>query len=164
MMADEKDRMGPAMPRNNTAAGPSRRRFLDALLGSGVILWLASVFYPVTRYIIPPARSGLDVSSVEAAALEELPPGSYKIFRFGRIPGILLRLRDGTYHALSARCTHLDCTVQFRSDTEQVWCACHNGLYDVEGRNLSGPPPKPLERFEVVIKGDKIFVRRGETV
>ncbi len=156
--------MGPAMPGFVSSGGPSRRRFLDALLGSGMILWLGSVFYPVTRYLIPPARSGPDVSSVEAAALEELTPGSYKIFRFGRIPGILLRLRDGNYYALSARCTHLDCTVQFKPDTEQVWCACHNGLYDVEGRNLSGPPPKPLERFEVVIKGDKIFVRREETV
>ena len=140
----------------------SRRRFLDTLLGTSVFLWLGSVFYPVARFLIPPEQAGPDVTSIEAAAVDELAPGSYKIFRFGHNPGILIRLKDGSYHALSARCTHLDCTVQFKADTEQVWCACHNGLYDTEGRNVSGPPPKPLERFEVVIKGDKVFVRREE--
>ncbi len=140
----------------------SRRRFLDSLLGTSVFLWLGSVFYPVARYLLPPEHAGPDVASIEAAAVDELAPGSYKIFRFGHIPVILIRLKDGSYRALSARCTHLDCTVQFKADTEQVWCACHNGLYDTAGRNISGPPPKPLERFEVVIKGDNVFVRREE--
>lgn len=149
---------------SGAAPRPDRRRFLDVLLGTGLFLWLGSILYPVTRYLVPPAHSGPDVASIEAATIDELAPGSYKIFRFGRIPGILVHLRNGSYRALSARCTHLDCTVQFKTDTEQVWCACHNGIYDIEGRNISGPPPKPLERFEVVIKGDRIFVRRGEAI
>lgn len=150
------------MPEVTSGQTPSRRHFLDTLLGTGVFLWLGSVLYPVARYFVPPAQSGPDVSSVEVARVDELAPGSYVIFRFGRIPAILIHLKDGSYRALSARCTHLDCTVQFKTDTEQVWCACHNGLYDTEGRNISGPPPKPLEQFEVVVKEDKVFVRKGE--
>ena len=52
--------------------------------------------------------------------------------------------RTGNYRALSATCTHLGCIVQYRSDLQEIWCACHNGLYDLNGRNISGPPPRPL--------------------
>lgn len=140
----------------------SRRTFLNYLLGGGVILWLGSVLYPVARYLVPPRDAGPDVNNVDVAGLDELTPNSYKMFRFGSRPGILVRVPDGSFRALSARCTHLDCTVQYREDTGQIWCACHNGIYDLEGRNVSGPPPRPLERFEVVVKDERVFVRRGE--
>lgn len=151
------------MAETGTEHTPSRRNFLSYLVGGGVLLWLGSVLYPITKYLIPPKNVGPDVSSVEAAGLNELSPNSYKMFRFGTKPGILIRQKDGTFRALSARCTHLDCTVQYREDTGQIWCACHNGIYDLEGRNVSGPPPRPLERYEVVIKEEKVFVRRGES-
>jgi Rieske Fe-S protein len=67
---------------------------------------------------------------------------------------------DGQYRALSATCTHLSCTVQYRGDLRQVWCACHNGMYDLAGRNLSGPPPRPLEQYDVHVRGDEIIVSR----
>jgi Rieske Fe-S protein len=144
--------------------GVSRRRFLDYLLGTGLLLWLASVLYPVARFMIPPKLAAADVTSVEAAKVDELAPNSFKIFRFGRKPAILVRQADGSYRALSARCTHLDCTVQYQPDTQQIWCACHNGRYDTDGRNISGPPPRPLERYEVVVKDEKVMVRKGDAV
>jgi Rieske Fe-S protein len=58
-------------------------------------------------------------------------------------------------------CTHLQCTVQYRSDTQHIWCACHNGHYDLNGRNIAGPPPKPLEQYLVNIRGDEIVVSKG---
>ena len=87
-------------------------------------------------------------------------PNSGKIFRFGNRPGLLLRTASGEYRAMSATCTHLSCTVQYRDDQRNVWCACHNGMYDLNGRNVSGPPPRPLETFEVQVRGQEIFVRR----
>jgi Rieske Fe-S protein len=92
--------------------------------------------------------------------LGDLKPNTGKIFRFGDLPALLILTSDGTYHAISAVCTHLNCTVQFRSDAQAVWCACHDGLYTVDGRNISGPPPRPLQAYEVFLKGDEIFVRR----
>ena len=56
-----------------------------------------------------------------------------------------MRTPDGQFRAFSAVCTHLDCTVQYKADTSQIWCACHNGLYDLSGNVVSGPPPRPLE-------------------
>jgi len=62
-------------------------------------------------------------------------------------------------------CTHLDCTVQFKTDTSQLWCACHNGTYDLGGNVVSGPPPRSLERFVVNLRGEpgqeEIVVSRG---
>jgi cytochrome b6-f complex iron-sulfur subunit len=63
---------------------------------------------------------------------------------------------------LSATCTHLDCTVQNRPDWGIIWCACHNGKYDYDGNNISGPPPRPLEKFNVNEVDGVIFVSRGK--
>jgi Rieske Fe-S protein len=72
----------------------------------------------------------------------------------------LVRTPEGDYRALSAICTHLNCTVQYRAREQDIWCACHNGVYDLSGRNLSGPPPRPLELYEVHVRGDEIVVAR----
>ncbi len=148
---------------HDSGFSPERRGFLNALLGSSLVLWLGSVLYPITRYLVPPRTATADVNSVKVAGKDELAPGDFKIFRFGTTPGIVFRLADGSYRALSARCTHLNCTVQFQKEKERIWCACHNGVYDINGRNVSGPPPRPLERYEVVIKGDAIYARKEGT-
>ena len=137
-----------------------RRRFVGALLGSGFLATAVAFLYPVLRYLVPPKASDVGGDAVVAGRVGELKPNSGKIFRFGNRPGLLIHTSSGEYRAMSATCTHLSCTVQYRDDLQQVWCACHNGKYDLNGRNVSGPPPRPLEAFEVQVRGDEIFVRR----
>jgi cytochrome b6-f complex iron-sulfur subunit len=137
-----------------------RRRFVGALLGSGFLATAVAFLYPVLRYLVPPKASDVGGDAVVAGRVGELKPNSGKIFRFGNRPGLLIHTSSGGYRAMSATCTHLSCTVQYRDDLQQVWCACHNGKYDLNGRNVSGPPPRPLEAFEVQVRGDEIFVRR----
>jgi cytochrome b6-f complex iron-sulfur subunit len=139
---------------------PARRRVIEILLGGGLLASFASFIYPVLRYLVPPAVADLGADEVVAAKLSELKANSAKIFRFGSRPGLLIMNSDGTYRALSATCTHLGCTVQYRSDLREVWCACHNGIYDLNGRNVSGPPPRPLDVFNVHLRGDEIVVSR----
>ena len=139
---------------------PSRRGFVRALLGGSLLASAASFLYPVLRYVVPPKTTDLGGETVLAAKTDELKPNSAKIFRFGSRPGLLILGADGEYRAMSATCTHLSCTVQYRSDLKQVWCACHNGTYDLAGRNVSGPPPRPLELFDVHVQGEEIVVRR----
>jgi Rieske Fe-S protein len=136
------------------------RRWVNLLLGGGVLASLASFIYPALRYIIPPPVPESTSRSVVAAKVNELKLNSGKIFQFGSKPAILIRTADDQYKALSAVCTHLSCTVQYRDDLHQIWCACHNGLYDIEGRNVSGPPPRPLEVFDVHVQGDDIIAAR----
>jgi len=141
----------------------NRRRFLELLLGSSVVASIVSFFYPVLSYMIPPATQELAADTVQAGRVGDLRPNTGKIFRFGSKPALLILTNDGTYHATSAVCTHLNCTVQYRPDLNAVWCACHNGMYTVDGQNISGPPPRPLQGFEVAIQSGQIFVRRKST-
>lgn len=147
----------PARP---DAPTPTRRRLLGFLLGSSVLASLASILYPILKFVLPPATGELETDSVVAAGADELAPDAAKIFRFGNRPGLLVRLPDGEYRAFAANCTHLNCTVQYRAREQDIWCACHNGIYDLQGRNVSGPPPRPLEEYDVHVRGEEIVVAR----
>ena len=150
-----------AIPNTGGApTSPGRRRFIRAVLGSGVIATAVAFLYPVLRYLVPPPAADMGANDVVAAKAGELKANSAKIFRFGSRPGLLIQTADGEYRAMAATCTHLSCTVQYRADTKQVWCACHNGIYDLAGRNVSGPPPRPLEAYEVHVRGEEIIVSR----
>jgi len=131
-----------------------RRTFLDALLAVGFASTAAAIAYPVSRFLIPPASGEPATASAVAARASALKPNSAAIFKFGSKPGIVVRTADGEVRAFSAVCTHLDCTVQFKSDTSQLWCACHNGTYDMGGNVVSGPPPRGLEKFVVNVRGE----------
>jgi Ferredoxin subunits of nitrite reductase and ring-hydroxylating dioxygenases len=133
---------------------------MEILLGGGFLASLASFIYPVLRYLVPPAVADLGADEVVAGKAGEIKANGSKIFRFGTRPALLIVTADGEYRALSAICTHLACTVQYRSDLRQVWCACHNGMYDLNGRNVSGPPPRPLEQFQVHVRGEEVIVSR----
>ncbi len=154
---------GPSAASAETApAGLPRRRFVNLLLGTGLLASAASFLYPIFRYLVPPKLPDLGSDAVMAARVSELKPNTAKIFRFGTRPGLLVETASGEYRAMSATCTHLGCTVQYRPDLREIWCPCHNGMYDLNGRNISGPPPRPLEAFEVQVRGDQIFVRRKQ--
>jgi cytochrome b6-f complex iron-sulfur subunit len=156
--------MSSESPNRPTDSGQSRnvgrRRFAEFLLGGSLLASLVSFLYPVLRYLIPPPSADLGSDAVVAGRVGELKQNSGKIFAFGSRPGILILTSDGTYAAMSATCTHLNCTVQYRPDLQHVWCACHNGHYDLNGRNTAGPPPRPLELYEVHVRGDEIIVNR----
>ena len=139
---------------------PARRRLVEVLLGGGLFASIVSAIYPVLRYLIPPPVADLGSDEVVASKVGDLKPNGSKIFRFGNRPALLLMTAEGEYRALSAVCTHLSCTVQYRNDLHEIWFACHNGLYDLAGRNLSGPPPRPLESYTVHLRGGEIVVSR----
>ncbi|MDD4051297.1 MAG: Rieske 2Fe-2S domain-containing protein [candidate division Zixibacteria bacterium] len=143
-----------------------RRSFLNYLLGGGVIAVLAAIGFPIYKYLKPPKIPEAAESQVTAGTLAELQAaeGRYKIFRFGRKPGIVVLMPNNEIRAFSASCTHLDCIVQYRPDLNVLWCPCHNGKYDLTGRNISGPPPRPLEQWVAHYDkaSDNIFVSKGE--
>jgi cytochrome b6-f complex iron-sulfur subunit len=139
----------------------TRRNVLNYLLGTGAMATLAAMLYPIVKFMIPPRVIESSASSVVAAKVSELKPNTGKIFKFGSKPGMLIQTPAGEYRAFSAVCTHLDCTVQYSTGEKLIWCACHNGRYDLTGKNISGPPPRPLEAFTVNVRGDEIVVTRG---
>jgi Rieske Fe-S protein len=120
-----------------------------------------AVLYPVSRYLIPPeVAESTSVTVTLSLRPEDVAPNTGQIFQFGSRAGLLLRTPSGELKAFSAACTHLGCIVQYREDLGRVWCACHNGHFDLNGRNLEGPPPSPLESFVVNVRDDQIVVSR----
>jgi Rieske Fe-S protein len=149
---------------NTDARSPerhSRRRFLDYLLGTGFFATLAVILYPIFRFMVPPEVVEAQQNSVLAGKISEIPVNSGRIFKFGSKPGLIVRTVTGEIKAFSASCTHLDCIVQYDPNAKAIICACHNGVYDLTGKNVSGPPPRPLDEFSVNVKGDDITVTKA---
>jgi Rieske Fe-S protein len=138
----------------------NRRAVLLYLLGATSAALAAAVLYPIVRFLIPPEMPGPKVNSVLAGTKQEMTPNSGKIFRFGDKPGILVETPEGEIRAFTAVCTHLDCTVQYREDMQMIWCACHNGHYNLNGINIQGPPPRPLEQYKVSFVGGDIYATK----
>ncbi len=141
-----------------------RRKFINIILGGGFLGWLVSLFYPVISYLKPPQIPEANINSIKAGSVGEFRPNTYQIVKFGRKPVILIRTDRGNFVAFEATCTHLDCIVQYRTDTKQIFCACHNGIYDLKGRNISGPPPRPLDELSVNIINDEIIISKPTEV
>lgn len=137
-----------------------RRGFVRWLLGSGFAISLGSFIYPVIRFLNPPPVSEAAVNEAVAGNVRDLTPNSGKIVRFGNSPVLLIRVSQTEWRALSAVCTHLGCIVQYQPERTRIWCACHNGVYNLQGQVVSGPPPRPLEPYTVHIRGDEVVVTR----
>lgn len=76
-----------------------------------------------------------------------------------KTPFMLIRLNDGSWRAYEQKCTHLSCAVFYQPSADKIQCPCHNGWFDARtGNVLQGPPPRPLPRLNVIVKGEEIYV------
>jgi len=132
----------------------TRRKFLAAILSGSFIAVAGAIIYPIFRFLTPPPQETEIVASANLGKSADFPPNTGKIFRFGNRPGIIIRGSDSKFRAFFATCTHLDCIVQYDAKAESIWCACHNGRYDLNGLNIAGPPPRPLTPLKVNILPD----------
>jgi cytochrome b6-f complex iron-sulfur subunit len=128
-----------------------RRRFLGGMLGGGAAALGAGMCAPLVGYVgnlreEPPP----DWIEIEEADYQ-LAPGEWKIVMYGRMPALLFKTPDAEPDSLPrvfvATCTHFDCTVNYDSKKNLIVCHCHDGYYDVDGKVISGPPPRPLPPF-----------------
>lgn len=125
----------------------SRRHFLDVLLGATFLGWLVSIAYPIIRYLKPLPQTGATgptrLTRDEASKLEQ---NKFVIVPVSGQRVIVLQGGD-QLHAFSAKCTHEGCTVTYLPGQSVIWCPCHDGRFDLNGRVLSGPPPRPLPPY-----------------
>lgn len=130
------------------------------LLGGGLAASIVSFLYPALRFMNPPEAPEAVVNEASAGATGEFKPNAGRIVRFGSSPVLVIRVDETEWRAFSAICTHLNCTVQYQETSRQIWCACHNGFYDLNGRVVSGPPPRPLDEYTVHIRGEEVVISR----
>jgi len=138
-----------------------RRGLVGWLLGSGLAISVSSFIYPIVRFLNPPPVTEAAVNEVVAGKLQELKPNSGKIVRFGDTPVLLVRTSQTEWRAFSAVCTHLSCIVQYQPERTRIWCACHNGVYNLQGQVVSGPPPKPLRLYDVHVRQDEVVITQA---
>ncbi len=143
--------------------GP-RRRFL-LLLGGMAIAWLGAALYPVIRYLSPqpaPDPFGEDgralVEKITVADVRQ--PGMGKSGAYGGRGLLVFRDQSGRLRAFDSKCTHAGCNVEYQG--QRIFCHCHGGTYDLDGKNIAGPPPRPLTELIVVDDGDQLYVLRPE--
>jgi Rieske Fe-S protein len=62
------------------------------------------------------------------------------------------------YIAISTRCAHLGCPVQFVQAAGNFICPCHGGVYGFLGERIGGPPVRPLDRFQTRVTNGQVEV------
>jgi len=152
----------------------SRRSFSSLAIWTIGGLISAGLGIPAIAYIIGPALQRTDTQNWirlgSAAKVEIGIPTLFKT-KIQRQAGwivneeelsVYIRTDDGrNFQAMSNICTHLGCRIRWIADREEFFCPCHNGVFDKNGNVVSGPPPRPLDRFETKIEADQLFMLGG---
>lgn len=138
----------------------TRRTFLNALFGGWLLAFFSGSFYALFKFAFPTLGKEPDFVVLKAADYIDIAPNSTKAFAWGGKVGLFFKKTDGTMMAIKGVCTHMDCNVVYKPLEKKFFCACHKGWFDDTGRNIEGPPPRPLEIFVYTIEEEKLIVAR----
>jgi cytochrome b6-f complex iron-sulfur subunit len=138
-----------------------RRDFLKLAVSIWGALCAAPVLGMILQYITPAGAKGSVREAVLIGKSGDFAQGTVKIVRVNKDPVLLIHTPAGQFRALSARCTHLGCVVQYQeSPVPHFGCNCHGSQFDMNGVNTSGPAPKPLPPYRVTLSGSSIYLTR----
>ena len=152
----------------------SRRRFLGVATWSIAGFMGAAMLVPTVAYIIGPALKRNDnenwIKLGPASKVELNTPTLFKVTVENQTGWIaseeelsfyVLTENGRDYIAMSNICTHLGCRVRWIDEQQQFFCPCHNGVFNEGGQVVSGPPPRPLDRYEVKLVDDQLYLLGG---
>jgi len=140
----------------------SRREFLDKLwkgLGIVAIVQFVAVFFGFLFSGKSESETQKPKQLFEAGDINSFQKNSVTIFRGGRF--YLVRLADGGFLALSLRCTHLGCSINWEEDKQRFICPCHASAFEINGNVQNPPAPSALDYFPVAIQNGKVMVDVG---
>ena len=153
---------------DNSPQIPDRRRFLNLAIQGSALIIVAVTAIPGIALLLAPVFSG---SKGKKRKLVFPKPDNAKSTTFVPVrfekqeetaPGLYFRMDGGKPMVLWARCPHAGCAVEWHGTDNQFVCPCHQGRFDASGKNISGPPPRPLERLTATIAGNDIFIEEPE--
>lgn len=136
----------------------TRREFCNFLFLTSGALFLSAAGFAGKSVYDAQFEQTYPQSVIEGA--NELQPGASLNFRYPNEndSAILIRAHDGNLYAYGQKCTHLSCPVYYSKDHDRLECPCHEGGFDVhDGRNLYGPPPRPLDKIELETRGAEVW-------
>jgi len=140
----------------------SRREFLNKLWkGLGVVAFIeiTAVFFGYLFSGKSENESLKPKQLFDAGNINAFQKNSVTIFRSGRF--YLVRLDDGGFLALSLRCTHLGCSINWEEDKQRFICPCHASAFEINGNVQNPPAPSALDYFPVAIQNGKVMVDIG---
>ena len=134
-----------------------RRRFLSqAVMGFGMLFGIGTLGVRFMQFLLP-TRTVKPPETVLIGAETRIPFGDAVPMDLGGHKILVLKTQEGVA-AFSRRCTDLGCLVSWNKEREQFVCPCHQGTFDKNGVNIAGPPPRPLDRFQIVKRGEQLYV------
>ncbi len=136
----------------------SRRDFLSWLIKCGLFVTLSSMIMPALAYLWPVTRRGPAGGMNDIGGEEDFPEWGSKKVILGGSAILVIRTPQG-FKAFSAICTHLGCLVHWDNKKREIVCPCHAGLFDMEGRVVAGPPPRPLPSLPVSVVNGRVMVK-----
>lgn len=143
----------------------TRRTFLNTLFGGWLVAFCGGSIYALLKFSFPTLGKEPDFVVLKMDDFVNIPPNSVKPFAWGGKLGLFFKKENGSTLALKGVCTHMECNVTYKPEDKKFYCACHKGWFDDNGKNIEGPPPKPLEVFDVSVDGEKLVIaRKGITV
>jgi|SRR5579884_2352550 len=153
------------------SAKPTRRHFyyLTFIYGLSSLMGIM-VAVPAFLYLFLPPRAKKDQQWIDAADITQLPVGTPQelTFRINRVDGWkvssekttawVVKSADNQITAFAPQCTHLGCAYHWEDSTKHFVCPCHTSAFDINGRVLSGPAPRPLDRYQTRIAGNELQI------
>ena len=138
----------------------TRRTFLNTLFGGWLTAFFSGSLYGFYRFAFPTLGKEPDFVVLNAKDFMNIAPNSVKPFAWGGKVGLFFKKEGGTLAALKGVCTHMECNITYKPVEKKFYCACHKGWFDENGKNIEGPPPKPLEFFDYTVEGEKLIVAK----
>jgi Rieske Fe-S protein len=138
----------------------SRREFIKFLLLTSAAFTTGQFWFLVQDFIQSQAAPS---PSLPIARVEDIAVGQSLVFKYPENgpSRLLIRLDTETFVAYEQQCTHLTCPVIPRLDRDDLYCPCHEGIFDLRsGRPIAGPPQRPLARITLTIE-DGLIIATG---
>lgn len=145
------------MPASSGESELTRRGLLDWIIRICSAVTAVALVVPALTYLWPVTRSGPVKTREEVGDEAGWGVWQAKKVSVGGKPVLVVRADKG-FLAFSAVCTHLGCLVEFNAVKRDIECPCHAGSFDLEGRVIGGPPPRPLPLANVSVAEGKVYV------
>ncbi len=177
MTTDKAEEPQRAQAASAPGGSPERRRFIARVFWFAIGVVSVGLITPLVVYMLGPLlESGGAEEWVRLGAMDDFRPSQPKRVEVAlrrkdawvtedyRLTAWVVRTAE-KFMAYDPHCTHLGCAYRWVAESERFFCPCHDGVFDIDGCVISGPPPRPLDTYQYAVKDGALYAipkpRRG---